>query len=433
MKWILLLPLALTLAAAPEGFRKYRSKQAIIKSNAPAKAAKDLGKRIDYYCKLFQEFYDELGLDKKNDNILKIRLFDSYDAYEEYYKRGGGGLGGTPLAYFSPSLNSIVMYRDDKDVALRAVVFHECSHQFMNRYTYDAPKWLNEGMAEYFEGWTVDPGDGYDRRPHLYDLSLVKRAIQNDNYLDPKELVEMPAKTFNDFRKKYTKLHGYLHYATSWSLVYHCLNSEHPGDRELLVDYLEQLTQKPTSARFAVEDWDAFTERWKQTVLNLDPEPKSAKEMFLLGAGARENREWKKAIAYYEDALKLEPGLPGAHYAIGYCQKRTGNYAKATATLEAVFEADPEEAKAAYNLARIHLGIDKKDSEPDTDKALRYAEAACKLKPKSPVYLRLLAQCHNARGEHSKARKAAKKILKVIDKDDVELWEPIVEELSKKR
>jgi hypothetical protein len=49
--------------------RKYRSKEANIKSYAPAVEAKAMGGRIDHYCELFEEFYDELGLRKKNDNV----------------------------------------------------------------------------------------------------------------------------------------------------------------------------------------------------------------------------------------------------------------------------------------------------------------------------------------------------------------------------
>ena len=423
-----------SFSLAPDGFRKYRSKEAIVKSNAPPKAAKALGKRIDYYCKLFQEFYDELGLEKKNDNVLKIRLFDSYDDFDEYYRRGGAGLGSTPLAYFSSSLNSIVMYRDEKDVALRAVVFHECSHQFLNRYTYDAPKWLNEGMAEYFEGWTVDPGVSSDRRPHLYDLSLVKEGLASGQYLEPKQLVEMSAVTFNAFSESYPHLNSYLHYATSWSLVYHCLHSDYEKDKALLVNYLEDLTKKGSSAEFEVEDWEAFTERWKHTVTTFNPKPDSAKEHFLLGAGARVNREYRKAIQHYGKALEMDPELPGARFWVGFCHKRTGNYKKAVEVLEEVLETDPEDARAAYNLARIYLGIDKENADADVEKALACALRASEIaNEKSPSYLLLLARCYQANDEASKARKTAKRILKVVDKDEKGRWEPLVEAILKKK
>ncbi len=94
----LIVPVLALATILPGGMRTYRSKEANIKSNASAAESKELGKRLDHYCGLFKEFYDEIGLTKKNDNTLKIRLFATYDEYEEYYKRGGGGLGGTPLA-----------------------------------------------------------------------------------------------------------------------------------------------------------------------------------------------------------------------------------------------------------------------------------------------------------------------------------------------
>ncbi|MAB78102.1 MAG: hypothetical protein CMJ89_02005 [Planctomycetes bacterium] len=425
--WIVLSP----LFGAPEGMRKYRSKEAILKSNAPAKAAKALGKRIDYYCRLFQEFYDEIGLDKKNDNTLKLRVFNTYDEYEEYYKRSGAGLGGTPLAYFSRSLNSIVMYRDDEDVALRAVVFHECSHQFLNRYTYDAPKWLNEGLAEYFEGWKVTHGVSGERRPHLYDLTLVQKALETGEFLEPRQMIEMDAETFVDFQENYPDLHGYLHYATSWSIVYHCLHSE-GEDRELLVRYLEDLTKKGASAKFEVEDWSGFTKRWKDTVLGLKPTALDATDHFLLGSGARSNRKWAKAIQSYETALEVDPELPGVHYWLGYCHKRLGNYPKAIEYLGSALEDDPEDPRVPYYLSRIYLGIDNEQALPQIDKATAYAEAASDLVDhSSPLYMWLLAKCQLAGGDKSRAKRTAKKILKLVDREDRDTWEPLVEEIRK--
>ncbi len=415
---------------APEGMRKYRSKQAILKSNAPPKAVKALGKRIDYYCTLFQRFYDELGLKKKNDNTLKLRVFNTYDEYEEYYRRSGSGLGGTPLAYFSPSLNSIVMYRDDEDVALRAVVFHECSHQFLNRYTYDAPKWLNEGLAEYFEGWKVTPGVSGERRPHLYDLTLVKKALKTGNYLTPRVMTQMSSEAFNNFSEQHPNLHSYLHYATSWGIVYHCLQSGNEGDRAMLVRYLEDLTKRGSRAKFEVEDWGDFTKRWKQTIEQLEPTAVDATDHFLLASGARSNREWEKAIGHYEEALAADPELPSVKYWLGYCNKRLGNYPKAIKLLEAAMIDDPEDPRAPYYMARIYLGIDRKTTKPEPDKAFAFAEAASELVDnKSPLYLWLLAHCHLAKGEKSKAKRTARKILKLVDDEDSETWELLVKEI----
>lgn len=425
-----LLPVLALAPLLPGGMRSYRSKEAIIKSNAPAAEAKALGKRLDHYCELFKEFYDEVGLKKKNDNTLKIRLFATYDEYEEYYKRGGAGLGGTPLAYFSPSLNSIVMYSDEEDVALRAVVFHEASHQYLNRYTYDAPKWINEGLAEYFEGWKVPEKGPATRRAHLYDVALVQKAIKDDKYLEPRKLIEMGASDFNDFAKNNRDLHSYMHYATSWSLVYYCLSVDREGDQERMLNYLNDLRSKGANAEFEVDDWDAFTERWKAGILRVDPTPTDAVDYFLIAQGYRSNKEWSKSVAALEKALEADPALPSARYWLGYSHKRTGNYTKAKEVLKQVMIDSPEDPRAPYNLARMYLGIDRESDESEAEIALEYALKASDLvDDESPLYLWLISRCYIELGDKKKAVRFAKKILKVIDKEDREVWEPTVEAL----
>jgi tetratricopeptide (TPR) repeat protein len=418
------------LVLLPGGMRTYRSKEANIKSNAPAAEAKELGKRLDRYCGLFEEFYDELGLKKKNDNTLKVRLFASYDEYEEYYQRSGTALGNTPLAYFSRSLNSIVMYSDERDVALRAVVFHESSHQFLNRYTYDAPRWINEGLAEYFEGWKI-PDDGpAQRRPHLFDLQLVQQALAKDSYLSPRELVEMPSETFVKFGEHYPELHDYLHYATAWSVVCYSLETSYEDDRDRMRRYLADLRDKGPNAKFEVDDWDRFTERWRAYVLKLDPERTDATDHFLVATGFRQNSDWKDAVAELELALEKDPSLPSARYWLGYCCKRMGNYPKAIEAFERVRTDDPDDSRAPYNLARIHLGIDRETAKPDPATALELAEAASRLaSDENPLYLWLVAKCHLALDDSRQATRAAKKILKVVDDDDRAAWKERVDEL----
>lgn len=428
----LIIPALAILSLLAGGMRSYRSKEANIKSNASAAESKALGQRLDRYCELFEEFYDELGLKKKNDNTLKIRLFATYDEYEEYYNRGGGGLGGTPLAYFSRSLNSIVMYSDEEDVALRAVVFHEASHQYLNRYTYDAPKWINEGLAEYFEGWKVPEEGAAIRRAHLYDVALVQQALKSGEYLDPRKLVEMSRSDFNDFAKNNDNLHGYLHYATAWSLVYYCLGVNGGGDKDSLLQYLNDLRSKGPSAKFEVDDWSAFTARWKAGVLSIDAKPTDAVDHFLVAKGYRSNKEWSKSVASLKKAIELDPELPSAHYWLGYSLKRTGKYKEAKEVLKRVMNDSPDDPRAPYYLARMYLGIDRKSAKPEAELALEYALSASEIvDEQSPLYLWLISQCYIAMGDGKRALRFAKKILKVIDKEDREVWEVKVEAVRK--
>jgi tetratricopeptide (TPR) repeat protein len=436
-----LFALALVLAApfpAQKGLDTRRTKQAIIKANTSKAIAEAVGQRIDNFCTVFQGFYDELGLEKKSDNMLSARLFNTYEEYEKQFKRQNPD-EDPPLAYFSPSMNAIVLYNDEADVTLRQTLFHESSHQFLNRYTSDAPKWLNEGLSEYFEGWRMSPeGKLVEKRTNLYDLKVLQDCLKSGKYLPPKDLVNFDATQFNDFRKNHPELHPYLHYVTAWGLVYFSLElSSVPEDRERLVGYLRDLNSKGARATFEVDSWIDFEARWKTAILGLEPKPVDMVDHILLAVGLRQNREWKEAAALYQKAYELDPKAPGALYWVGYCYKRLGDYDSAMQWLEKARAAEPENPSVPYLMARIALGFDMNDSKKaksDPAKALELAEAASKLAGgESPGYLELVARCQAKGGDAASAGKTVKRILKLVEEDaDKDYYEKLEKELKGK-
>jgi tetratricopeptide (TPR) repeat protein len=323
------------------------------------------------------------------------------------------------------------MYSDPGDVALQAVVFHESSHQFLNRYTYDAPKWLNEGLAEYFEGWKVREGEPAVRRPHFYDLAVVKQSLADDKPLGLRELVEMDRKVFDDFTKKYPSLDPYLHYATSWSIVYHCLEGDVEEDRERLIAYLKELTSKPSGAEFEVDDWPAFIARWRETVTGLEPEPTDAADHFIIASGARRSGDLLASVLSLQKAVELDSMLPKARYWLGYCYYKLGGRNQAREEFQAAMEVDPEDPSPVYYLARLELGVDYEGEAPDAKGALDYAERASDMvDDENPLYLWLVARCQLELGEVKDAIRTAKKMVKVADDESREAWEEAADEIE---
>ena len=50
-----------------------------------------------------------------------------------------------PMAYYSSAENQLVLYNDEADVTLRQTLFHETSHQYLDRYT----DWPDRQRATY--------------------------------------------------------------------------------------------------------------------------------------------------------------------------------------------------------------------------------------------------------------------------------------------
>jgi hypothetical protein len=86
-------------------------------------------------------------------------------------------------------------------------VRHEGFHQYLDRVIPDAPDWLNEGLAEYFEAARLENGTWMpaDRHPlHLETLS------QNST-------TPLPAFLFGSYEEFHAKPR--LHYAQAWAFV----------------------------------------------------------------------------------------------------------------------------------------------------------------------------------------------------------------------
>ena len=440
----LALAFALTcaLAGAAPADLTLSGKECRIKTDLKPKQAKEVPGRIDRYCANFATFYDELGLKPKASNKVVIRLFARYEDYEEFYRRTASGFSDAPAAYFSPSLNGVVSYHDPDNPYLRQVLFHETSHQYMNRYTSSAPKWLNEGLAEYFEGWQLAPdGALIERRPPFYDLLLIQEALgEGGKALPIRELIEMEPKRFMEFDQHYPELDGYLHYATAWALTWYFIEGPNAEDRERYLDYFRGLCEDgDRAAPFAPQDWDgwaALEERWKAFVLGLAVEPKSADDHLILAANLRDEGEYVTAQQHYEKVLELEPKTPGVRYWIGYCSKRQGDYAAARTHLRAALEAEPDDPRPCYQLARIESGVDQREPESrDVALALQLAEQASKLADdESPLYLSFVARVQHLGGDPKAATKTMKKVLKLVKDEEpevIEAYEKLAEELAK--
>lgn len=430
---VLLAHVAGTLEAQ-RGLKSLRTKEALVKSNASRAVSLAVGRRVDEFCVEFGAFYSGFGLRPKSNNTIVVRLFNTYDEYEDYYKRTHQGRSA-PTAYFSPSLNALVLYNDEADITLRQTLFHESSHQFLRRYTNDAPKWLNEGLAEYFEGWRMTPeGRLVERRPNLYDTMILQDAIKRRRALAPEKLVSMSASQFTNFRANNRTLHGYLHYVTSWSLVWHCLEGGVEEDRERFVKYLTDLNRRGPRARFEVEDWEAFEERWRKTVLALGPEPQDAIDHIVVARRYLDNGEYSTAIAEYEAALEKDPETPRVHYWLGYGYKLRNLYDDAVKWLKKAREVEPDNPAAPYQLARIWLRVDLRGStmEPEPDRALVHALEASRLtKGSNPNYEELLARCYLAQGDFKRALAVARRIPTLVedDEDRLEHYENLITEI----
>jgi tetratricopeptide (TPR) repeat protein len=428
--------IAFLVAAAPttiqKGLMTYEGREARVKSNASPEVSKLALARIDRYCDVFQKFFDGLNLEKRADNKIVARLFRTFDEYAEFRNRD---VGEKPwAAYFSASLNAIVLYDDAADTSLKHTLFHECQHQYLARYTTSAPRWLNEGLAEYFEGWRVPDEGALEPRPVLYDLIVLQGALKRNQAIPLQTLMNLPSDDFIDFAKKFPDKHPSLHYATSWGIVYYFLALAPEGDRPSLRAYLGALNQKGAKGdRARLElDWTTFEDRWKRAILALEPACDSVEDFLDVAAGYRSDSQWKEACEAYASAIKKDGNRKGLRYWLGYCRKRTGDYSAATKSLEEARAEDGKDPRPSYLLARIASGLDQQRAKVDAPRALELAREALKRAGgEDPHYMAFVARCQALNGDTREAIATMTRVMALVDKDDRASYESMLQEIKK--
>lgn len=210
----------------------------IIFENLGTKLSKKDSSKIDIIIKHEQMFYAELcNIDSIH---IKLNIFTDKTAYA-LYSRGKGYPADkyTGGVYFSKTKECIVLKKNEDDYL--PIVYHEISHYFTHLFYDKCPRWLNEGLAEYFEQCTIKKKE-IKHEMTEYEIGRIKTMIQIDDI----NFSEFFSWTNSEFMKKQSTDDMYA-YILSHGIVYFllekdknifkdillCIKSGHKGDEAI--------------------------------------------------------------------------------------------------------------------------------------------------------------------------------------------------------
>ncbi len=176
--------------------------------------------------------------------------------------------------YYSHGRAEIVTFDKPPVTQVLGTLVHEASHQVMRLYVEEAPVWLGEGLAEYFEHSLAGPDGGLalgglDERHVAYLTKLLDEGRFTPlDVLDDLDYFQFHADGFGPLEIG--------HYGESWSLVHFLQHGEEGRYAELLPRYV-MLLREGADAGHA---WDhlldraglgrgALEEKWKAHVRRL--------------------------------------------------------------------------------------------------------------------------------------------------------------------
>lgn len=280
---ILLVLLSLGGAAAEEGekapeFVSFESGICIFKLQGckltgPAERAIVFG-----VTRIFDTYNESFGFDYPDDYKIKITIFADKDNFIAYQKKQGKKSLAS-LAYYSVRFREAVIYwkkysqKTSDSKKMVGSVYHEASHMLLMTKAPRVPLWINEGLAEYFDGLNVF---GENRRIYLHKHSQrwLARWAKKGFPIGLEEYLSLSNGEWYKFDGKIKDCHaGYI---IGYSLVYFMMsrNNTEAVLKELLWEFKKQ-GEKANSVNVVNMHYPGGCERfehiWRKWILRARP------------------------------------------------------------------------------------------------------------------------------------------------------------------
>ena len=206
------------------------------------------------------------------DAVPSVYVLGTRAEFDAFNRRIGNQSSHSAVGFHYGEYHAIVAYEQDRahggpsafSEKLGATLVHEAFHQWLGTHVDDAPRWFNEGMAEYFEGGKITPKS---LEIGVVDSGWVSLLQSNmDTCLPVGDLMHLGAKDF------YAEGRVQLNYAQAWSWV-HFLAAKR-STRKLLSRYFKALRAGKDAKEAYLEafedaDLGALERSWRQYVLKL--------------------------------------------------------------------------------------------------------------------------------------------------------------------
>lgn len=217
--------------------------------------------------RIFDTYKGGFGFDYPDDYKVKITIFADKDNFIAYQKKQGKKSLAS-LAYYSVRFREAVVYwktyskKTDDAKKMVGIVYHEASHMLLMTKVPRAPLWINEGLAEYFEGLNVF---GENRRVYLnkYSQRWLTRWAKKGLPIGLEEYLSLSRSEWYKFDEKIKDCNaGYI---LGYSLVYFMMSRSNTETilKELLWEFKKQ-GKKANSVNVVNMHYPGGCERFEQ-------------------------------------------------------------------------------------------------------------------------------------------------------------------------
>lgn len=191
-------------------------------------------------------FHINLG----DNNKIIIHIFDNQAAYLNYSKKIVSS-AVSQNGFYSYKLNKIIIWKNKNNTVMLKTIFHETSHFLLRSQIKVCPKWLNEGLAEYFEELElsnnqikINPQKNKEKRcKNLLDQNKLPILV---NYF------EINNRAWINDNAKNAKISSTI----AWSLVYYMMSSQ--KGQILIEQILHYIKNNPSKKNASLDAFEKY-------------------------------------------------------------------------------------------------------------------------------------------------------------------------------
>jgi len=197
-------------------------------------------------------FFNEIFSTQKNDSVpIKINLFGKLKDFK--MAKASNNISKQVVGFYSSNANEAFVYKSDEYLS---VTLHEASHCLIESNYKRPPRWLNEGLAEFFETFDLDSNGELFSYPQEGRISSIKAGIALKDSTRLKAFFKMNSGSF------YTE--GIQdNYSTAYSIIYYFIRSKNSEALKKIIGLMKIGNSTENAFAITFGSFEAFEERYK--------------------------------------------------------------------------------------------------------------------------------------------------------------------------
>jgi hypothetical protein len=164
-------------------------------------------------------FSDTFGLLYGQDTQVKIKIYEDFKGFKKYQKEVSKTTSNN--GFYSSKLQEAVVWRNESHIKMLSTIYHEASHLILRKRVTKCPKWLNEGLAEFFEKSCIR-GRSIIVNPQNKKDSRIKKWIRDKQIMSLKEYLGLTNEEWKDMNA----VPDHISSTMAWSLIYFLMSSD---------------------------------------------------------------------------------------------------------------------------------------------------------------------------------------------------------------